>query len=47
MVVEVVLDDRLDIKQGEQVATDLLQCFGVRETDLVATAYADLLAPQA
>ena len=43
MEVEVVLGDGLDAEQGEEIAADLLGRFGIRESDLVPTAYADLL----
>jgi predicted adenylyl cyclase CyaB len=44
MEVEVVLGDSLDVEPGERIAVDLMRSFGIRESDLVATAYADLLA---
>jgi adenylate cyclase class IV len=44
MEVEVVLGGEVDVGQGERIAADLLRRFGIRESDLVATAYADLLA---
>jgi len=43
MEVEVVLEEGQPAEQGEEIAVDLLRRFGIRESDLVATAYADLL----
>lgn len=43
MEVEVLLGNELDGEQAERIAWDLMQRFGVSESDLVATAYADLL----
>ncbi len=43
MEVEVVLEEGQAAEQGEEIATDLLRRFGIRESDLIATAYADLL----
>ena len=43
MEVEVVLEEGQHTQQGEKIAADLLRRFGIRESDLVAAAYADLL----
>ena len=43
MEVEVVLEEGQHTQQGEKIAADLLRRFGIRESDLIATAYADLL----
>ena len=45
MEVEVVLEEGQHTQQGEKIAADLLRRFGIRESDLIATAYADLLEP--
>ena len=44
MEVEVVLEEGRDSEQGGEIAAGLLRRFGIGEADLVATAYADLLA---
>ena len=44
MEVEVVLEEGQRAEQGGEIAADLLRRFGIGEADLVATAYADLLA---
>jgi predicted adenylyl cyclase CyaB len=41
--VEVVLEEGQTAEQGKEIAADILQHFGIRESDLIATAYADLL----
>lgn len=43
MEVEVVLEEGQTAEQGKEIAADILQHFGIRESDLIATAYADLL----
>lgn len=40
---EVVLDDEDTPEEGEQIAAELMQTLGIKETDLVEGAYMDLL----
>jgi len=43
MEVEVVLEDGQTTVQGREIALNLLNHFSIRESDLVATAYADMM----
>jgi predicted adenylyl cyclase CyaB len=43
MEVEVALEEGQPAEHGEEIAAGILRRFGIRDSDLVATAYADLL----
>jgi predicted adenylyl cyclase CyaB len=43
MEVEVVLEEGQTAEQGKEIAAAIIQHFSIREPDLIATAYADLL----
>jgi len=43
MEVEVALEEGQPAEHGEEIAAGILRRFGIRDSDLVATAYADLI----
>ncbi|KAL6258856.1 hypothetical protein P5V15_010802 [Pogonomyrmex californicus] len=43
---EVVLQDDEDVKTGQKIANDLMQALFIKEEDLIAKAYIDLLHPE-